>query len=83
MREMSTPPTVILPDRMSQNLAASFAAVDLPSPDGPTRAVTSPCLAVNDTSLRTSVPPSYENATWSNSMSYPSGLKSVEPPWTG
>ena len=42
-RLISMPPRVILPLSMSQNLAASFALVDFPPPDGPTSAVTCPC----------------------------------------
>ena len=37
---ISVPPSVIFPLSISQNLAASFALVDFPPPEGPTRAVT-------------------------------------------
>ena len=50
------PPRVILPPWMSQNRAASLQAVDLPPPEGPTSAVTWPCLAVKDTSSSTLSP---------------------------
>ena len=53
---ISVPPSVIFPLSISQNLAASFALVDFPPPEGPTRAVTCPCLAVNDTSFKTCFP---------------------------
>ena len=64
--DTSIPPTVIFPDDASQNLAASLETVVFPPPDGPTRAVTSPCFAVNDTSSRTVSLVSYANFTWSN-----------------
>ena len=54
-------------------------SVDLPDPDGPTSAVTSPSRAVNDTSLSTCSPSPYENDTSSNTTSWPRGAKSVEP----
>ena len=50
---MSFPPKVILPDLISQNLAASFETVLFPPPDGPTKAVTSPCFAVKETFSKT------------------------------
>ncbi len=50
------PPTVILPRSASQNRAASRDTVVLPPPEGPTRAVTSPCFAVKDTSFSTVSP---------------------------
>ena len=49
----STPPKVIWPESASQNRAANFEAVDLPLPDGPTKAVTSPCFAVKETPFNT------------------------------
>ena len=39
-----------------QKRAASFAAVDLPDPEGPTSAVTSPSRAVKLTSVSTGSP---------------------------
>ncbi len=67
--DMSMPPRVICPLSTSQNLVASLATVDFPSPDGPTSAVTSPCLATKETSSRTVWPPLYENPTFLNSIS--------------
>ena len=58
MPETSTPPTVTAPSPTSQKRAASLAAVDLPEPDGPTRAVTSPSRAVKLTELSTGPPSS-------------------------
>ena len=54
--EMSMPPTVMRPFWLSQNRVASRETVVLPPPEGPTRAVTSPCLAVKDTSFSTVSP---------------------------
>ena len=68
---MSIPPTVIFPLSASQKRAASRETVVFPPPDGPIRAVTSPCFAVKDTSFNTTSPVSYENPTLENSMSYP------------
>ena len=48
--DISIPPTVILPLFTSQNLEASLDTVVFPPPEGPTRAVTSPCFAVKVTS---------------------------------
>ena len=53
----STPPTLTRPELASQSLAARRAQVDLPEPEGPTSAVTSPSRAVKDTSSRTFSPP--------------------------
>ena len=50
---MSMPPIRIMPDPTSQNRAISFARVDLPPPDGPTRAVTVPGRQVSVTFLMT------------------------------
>jgi len=54
--DTSTPPTVIVPELASQKRAASLEHVDLPEPDGPTSAVTSPSFAVKDTSSKTCSP---------------------------
>ena len=44
------------PRPISQNRAASLATVDLPLPEGPISAVTSPCWAVKETSFSTVSP---------------------------
>ena len=49
-------PATYLPHGTSQNRAASLQAVDFPPPEGPMRAVTSPCLAVKLTSSSTPSP---------------------------
>ena len=56
IRDTSMPPTVIFPLLISQNLAASRDTVVFPPPDGPTKAVTSPCFAVKETSFNTVSP---------------------------
>ena len=66
----STPPTVSDPELWSQRRAARRAQVDLPLPDGPTNAVTSPSFAVNDTPSSVASPSdSYEKPTLSNTTS--------------
>ena len=67
--ETSTPPMLTTPSSASQKRAASLAAVDLPPPLGPTKAVTSPSFATNETFERTFSPPSYEKVTLSKEMS--------------
>ena len=52
--DKSCPPKLTLPETGSQNLAASFETVDLPPPEGPTSAVTSPWRAVKLISVKTS-----------------------------
>ena len=54
--ETSMPPMVILPRPASQKRAARRETVVLPPPEGPTSAVTCPCLAVKLTSFRTCSP---------------------------
>lgn len=39
------PPSVMSPESASQKRAANFETVDFPLPDGPTKAVISPCFA--------------------------------------
>ena len=52
----SAPPMVTVPSPASQNRAARRRMVDLPAPEGPTRAVTRPCGALSDTRSRTGRP---------------------------
>jgi len=47
------PPSVMSPESASQKRAANFETVDFPLPDGPTKAVISPCFATKDTPVRT------------------------------
>ena len=78
-----------LPEVASQKRAASRLTVDLPEPDEPTSAVTSPSFAVKLTSARTfsparpSSPAPYPNATWSNTTSWPEGSNFSLPCTTG
>ena len=53
--------------------------MDLPDPDGPTSAVTSPSRAVNVTPESTCSPVLYENDTSSNARSWPCGANEVAP----
>ena len=55
MRFRSCPPRVMAPADTSQNPAISLAMVDLPEPEGPTKAVMVPEGMVRDTSWRTSL----------------------------
>ena len=53
----SAPPMVMLPPPTSQKEAMSFAMVDLPLPEGPTRAFTVPSRKVRSMPWSTSVSP--------------------------
>ncbi|SKU11145.1 Uncharacterised protein [Mycobacteroides abscessus subsp. abscessus] len=53
---MSVPSMRIAPRSTSWNRANNEASVDLPEPDGPTRAVTVPCRNVKLTSWMTGTP---------------------------
>src|SRR3712207_8438499 len=51
---MSTPPIRISPEETSQKRGIRLAIVDFPEPDGPTKAVISPCLAMKETFFKAS-----------------------------
>ena len=55
--EMSTPPISIVPDHGLKNRWMRENMVDLPLPEGPTKAIISPDLAVIDTPWITSFLP--------------------------
>ena len=65
----SAPPIRIAPESTSQNRAISFARVDLPPPDGPTRAVTVPGRQVSVMPFTTGLSGSYPKVMSSTSMS--------------
>ena len=58
MERTGAPPMVTVPSSTSQNRAAMRRIVDLPAPEGPTRAVTLPCGALKETPARTGRPAS-------------------------
>ena len=45
---MFIPPIKISPEETSQKRGMRLAIVDFPDPEGPTRAVTSPCRAIKE-----------------------------------
>ena len=67
--ERSTPSMRATPPVGTWNAATRPMIVDLPEPEGPTRAVTVPGGAWKETPWRTSFPSSYANFTSSNTMS--------------
>ena len=52
---MFIPPIKISPEETSQKRGMRLAIVDFPDPEGPTRAVTSPCRAIKEISFSASV----------------------------